>query len=208
MLAVLTVQDICIQTKRVKRVKYMYHCPARIRGTIFILIKCMKPMSVDLSRDPNSLSTADFETLRDTPQELRHLFEKLGWRQVVAFHTCQPMHRLHRELTLRAAKEYRPISYSSRSRMTKPGDLQYFARVPLYQAIQHHYHITWQCFRCYLALFPWPTSRSSAECDHPPELWLFTYHHRPGACAPPDVRDQGQRFLPTYAAQNWWTVSG
>ncbi|MDH3980120.1 MAG: adenylyltransferase, partial [Gammaproteobacteria bacterium] len=38
----------------------------------------------------------DFETLRDTPQELRHLFAKMGWQNVVAFHTGKPMHRLHR----------------------------------------------------------------------------------------------------------------
>src|SRR3989344_363883 len=47
----------------------------------------------------------DFETLRDTPEELRHLFEKHGWRRVVAFNTSKPMHRLHRDITLRAAKE-------------------------------------------------------------------------------------------------------
>ncbi|MCK4706581.1 MAG: adenylyltransferase, partial [Gammaproteobacteria bacterium] len=29
----------------------------------------------------------EFETLRDTPRELREYFDKLGWRKVVAFHT-------------------------------------------------------------------------------------------------------------------------
>ncbi len=42
----------------------------------------------------------DFESLWDTPEELRNLFKKMGWRRVVAFQTSKPMHRVHRELTL------------------------------------------------------------------------------------------------------------
>ena len=82
----------------------------------------------------------DFETLRDTPEELRHLFVKMGWQNVVAFHTCKPMHRLHREITLQAAKEAQAnILLHPSVGMTKPGDLHYYARVHCYQAIQHHY---------------------------------------------------------------------
>nr|MDJ0741427.1 adenylyltransferase [Gammaproteobacteria bacterium] len=44
----------------------------------------------------------DFENLWDTPAEMRALFQKLGWRRVVAFQTSKPMHRLQREITLRA----------------------------------------------------------------------------------------------------------
>ena len=29
----------------------------------------------------------EFEDLWDTPEELRHLFRKMGWRRVIAFHT-------------------------------------------------------------------------------------------------------------------------
>ncbi|MDH5631348.1 MAG: adenylyltransferase, partial [Gammaproteobacteria bacterium] len=76
----------------------------------------------------------DFETLRDTPSELRHLFNKKGWNKVVAFHTCKPMHRIHREITLKAAKDVGAnILLHPAVGQTKPGDLHYYARVHCYQ---------------------------------------------------------------------------
>ena len=46
----------------------------------------------------------DFKGRRDTPNELRAYFRKLGWNKVVAFQTRNPLHRAHQELTFRAAQ--------------------------------------------------------------------------------------------------------
>ncbi len=82
----------------------------------------------------------DYETLRHSPDELRHQFAKLGWRRVVAFHTSQPMHRKQREITLCAAKAANAhILLHPSVGETKPGDLSYHARVKCYQAIQRYY---------------------------------------------------------------------
>ena len=82
----------------------------------------------------------EFQTLWDTPEELRALFAKMGWRKVVAFQTSKPMHRLQRDITLQAAKEIGGhILLHPTVGMTKPGDLHHYARVHCYQAIRSHF---------------------------------------------------------------------
>ena len=145
----------------------------------------------------------DFETLRDTPEELRHLFEKHGWRRVVAFNTSKPMHRLHRDITLQAAKEARAnILLHPAVGMTKPGDLHYYARVHCYQAIRRHYPHN----LAMLSLLPMAVRmagprealvnaivRQNYGCSH--------FIVGPEHAAPPEVRLGGERFYPRYAAQ-------
>jgi sulfate adenylyltransferase len=82
----------------------------------------------------------DFRALRLTPKELREEFARLGWRQVVAFQTRNPMHRAHQELTLRAAKELEAnLLIHPVVGMTKPGDVDHYTRVRCYQALLPHY---------------------------------------------------------------------
>ncbi len=145
----------------------------------------------------------DFETQRDTPEELRRLFEKQGWRSVAAFNTSKPMHRLHRDITLLAAKEAQAnILLHPAIGMTKPGDLRYYSRVHCYQAIMRHYPHN----LAMLSLLPMAVRmagpreallnamiRQNYGCSH--------FIVGPEHAAPPDVRLGGERYYPRYAAQ-------
>ncbi|KAL9099794.1 MAG: hypothetical protein Q9163_004754 [Psora crenata] len=82
----------------------------------------------------------DYVALRYTPAELRTHFEKLGWTRVVAFQTRNPMHRAHRELTVRAARARQAnVLIHPVVGLTKPGDIDYFTRVRVYQALLPRY---------------------------------------------------------------------
>jgi sulfate adenylyltransferase len=82
----------------------------------------------------------DFVRLRRTPAGLRREFSRLGWRDVVAFQTRNPMHRAHFELTLRAARELRAnVLIHPVVGMTKPGDVDHYTRVRCYQHLLERY---------------------------------------------------------------------
>ena len=82
----------------------------------------------------------DFRARRNTPNELRSLFKKLGWSRVVAFQTRNPLHRAHQELTFRAAREAQAnLLIHPVVGMTKPGDVDHFTRVRCYEAVLDKY---------------------------------------------------------------------
>ena len=82
----------------------------------------------------------DFRGSRDTPNELRAYFRKLGWRRIVAFQTRNPLHRAHQELTFRAAREAQAnLLIHPVVGMTKPGDVDHFTRVRCYEAVLDKY---------------------------------------------------------------------
>jgi sulfate adenylyltransferase len=86
------------------------------------------------------LTHYDYRKYRDTPNELRALFRKLGWRKVVAFQTRNPLHRAHQELTFRAAKETQAnLLLHPVVGLTKPGDIDHFTRVRCYEAVLDKY---------------------------------------------------------------------
>jgi sulfate adenylyltransferase len=82
----------------------------------------------------------DFKARRDTPNELRAFFRKMGWRRIVAFQTRNPLHRAHQELTFRAAREAQAnLLIHPVVGMTKPGDVDHFTRVRCYEAVLDKY---------------------------------------------------------------------
>jgi len=82
----------------------------------------------------------DFTHLRKSPQEVRDFFRLNNWKDVIAFQTRNPMHRAHKELTVRAAREIggnlliHPVVG-----MTKPGDVDHYTRVRCYKKIMEKF---------------------------------------------------------------------
>ena len=82
----------------------------------------------------------DFEMLRDTPAELRQHFHRLGWKDVLAFTTSEPMHRLQRQLTLDIARKHElNILIHPLVGEDQLGDMNRFARVRGYREIVRKY---------------------------------------------------------------------
>ena len=83
----------------------------------------------------------DFMNLRLTPAEVRARFEDMGNEQVVAFQTRNPMHRIHEELTKRAAEEVNgSLLIHPVVGMTKPGDVDHYTRVRVYRTLLENYY--------------------------------------------------------------------
>ncbi|WP_028313402.1 bifunctional sulfate adenylyltransferase/adenylylsulfate kinase [Desulfatibacillum aliphaticivorans] len=81
-----------------------------------------------------------FRRLRHTPQEIRTLFKKLGWRSVVAFHTEKVLHRPDYEQTIRAMAHARAnlLLHPVIGRI-RPGDMDTYTRVRCYLAACQKY---------------------------------------------------------------------
>ncbi len=83
----------------------------------------------------------DFTDLRRTPAEVRARLEEMGYEKVVAFQTRNPMHRIHEELTKRAAEEVGgALLIHPVVGMTKPGDVDHYTRVRVYRALFENYY--------------------------------------------------------------------
>ena len=78
----------------------------------------------------------DFRHYRQTPNELKRKFEKLGWDKIVAFQTRNPLHKAHQELIFRAARdEGANLLLHPVVGMTKAGDIDHFTRVKCYETV-------------------------------------------------------------------------
>jgi sulfate adenylyltransferase len=83
----------------------------------------------------------DYKDLRLTPAQVRERLAGFGHQNVVAFQTRNPLHRVHEELTKRAAESVDGVLLLHPVvGMTKPGDVDHFTRVRTYKALaENHY---------------------------------------------------------------------
>jgi sulfate adenylyltransferase len=80
------------------------------------------------------------------------MLNKMGNSNVVAFQTRNPMHRIHEELTKRAAEEIDgSLLIHPVVGMTKPGDVDHYTRVRVYRALTENYY---DSSRTVLSLLP------------------------------------------------------
>ena len=83
----------------------------------------------------------DFSDLRHTPAQVRDILDSMGHSDVVAFQTRNPMHRIHEELTKRAAAEVGgSLLIHPVVGLTRQGDVDYYTRVRVYRALMEHYY--------------------------------------------------------------------
>jgi len=94
----------------------------------------------------------DFQELRLTPAQTRARLREAGHRNVVAFQTRNPLHRVHEELTKRAVSDVDgTLLLHPVVGMTKPGDVDHFTRVRTYKTLAGRYY---DPDRIVLALLP------------------------------------------------------
>ena len=94
----------------------------------------------------------DFADLRLTPAQTRARLAQFGHANVVAFQTRNPLHRVHEELTKRAAQEVDgTLLLHPVVGLTKPGDVDHFTRVRTYKTLASRYY---DPGRILLALLP------------------------------------------------------
>ena len=94
----------------------------------------------------------DFSELRLTPAQTRSALEKAGRRNVVAFQTRNPLHRVHEELTKRAAAAVDGVLLLHPVvGLTRLGDVDHYTRVRTYRALTELYY---EPDRVLLALLP------------------------------------------------------
>ena len=138
-LAILTVDDVYKPDKQ-KEAQDVFGGDPEHPAITFLFNKTEEYYVGGKIQAVNKLNHYDYVALRYTPAELRTHFEKMGWNRVVAFQTRNPMHRAHRELTVRAARARQAnVLIHPVVGLTKPGDIDHFTRVRVYQALLPRY---------------------------------------------------------------------
>lgn len=139
-LAAITVEDVW-RPDRLAEAEIIYGTSSKHHPGVKFLMNQVGPIYVGGSVQGLELPQHhDFRHLRHTPQELRCLFQQMGWQQVIVFQTRNPMHRAHFEMTLRAAREHKAnLLIHPVVGTTLPGDVDHFCRVRCYEALLPRY---------------------------------------------------------------------
>ncbi len=145
----------------------------------------------------------DFQGMRSTPAETRAQLEAFGHSNVVAFQTRNPLHRVHEELTKRAAQSVDGVLLLHPVvGLTKPGDVDHFTRVRTYKALAGRYY---DPDRILLSLLPLAMRMAGPR----EALWHAVIRRNFGANflivgrdhASPGVDSNGKPFYGPYDAQ-------
>jgi sulfate adenylyltransferase len=117
----------------------------------------------------------DFQELRLTPAQTRARLEGFGYAHVVAFQTCNHLHRVHEELTKYAVQEVGGVLLLHPVvGLTKPGDVDHYTRVRAYKALAASYY---DPNRILLALLPLAMRMAGPR----EALWHALIHRNYGA---------------------------
>lgn len=203
--AVMTVSNIWRPNKELEA-ELVYGTKSPLHLGVRYLLEEVGPVYIGGMIEGLQLPTHyDFESLWNTPEELRHLFHKMGWRRVLGFHSTTLMHRLHRDLVLDVAKAHQAnILLHPTVGVTKPGDLHYYAKVRCYRAIlQQIPHDM-----AMLSLLPLAMRMAGPR----EALWHAIINHNygcthfivgPDHASPPKGKNQSEIFYTRYQAQEY-----
>jgi len=145
----------------------------------------------------------DFVEHRRTPTQVRTALNLMGYPNVVAFQTRNPIHRAHEELTKRATRQIDgTLLIHPVVGLTKPGDIDHFTRVRSYRVlVENHYDEQ----RTLLSLLPLAMRMAGPR----EAVWHAIIRRNYGAKyfivgrdhAGPGVDSQGRPFYGPYDAQ-------
>ncbi|KAA3620310.1 MAG: bifunctional sulfate adenylyltransferase/adenylylsulfate kinase, partial [Proteobacteria bacterium] len=148
----------------------------------------------------------EFGNLWFSPAEIRTQFGRNGWSRILAFQTSRPIHRVHRDVIVAAAREHAlHILLHPVVGVSKPGDLHEHGRIHCYQAVLNRFpaHMT------QLALLP-----LAMRMAGPRESLFHGIVHQNFGCShfivgpddgsPPGF-ENGRRFYREYEAQEYLT---
>jgi sulfate adenylyltransferase len=83
----------------------------------------------------------DFTDIRKSPRQVRQLLKDIGNKDVTAFQTRNPMHRVHEDLTKRALDRVGgSLLIHPVVGLTKPGDVDHYTRVRVYKSLVKNYY--------------------------------------------------------------------